>query len=104
MGFFDNLRQRVTAPASGPISPTSTAPSDLRFATLPDDNYQRVVGESFYQETLEATATLCTPGEDDRPVFVAYVMAEPDNPYDRDAIAVHSARGKVVRTPRAIGR
>jgi len=95
MGLFDNVRQRLAGEASGPVSPNSTAGSDVRYATLPDDNYQRVVGESFYQETLEATAELCTLGEDDRPVFVAYVIAEPDNPYDRDAVAVHSERGKV---------
>lgn len=91
MGFLSDLRKRATAPATAaPASPQSA-----RFFTLPDTSYQQVVGESFYQPALAETARICAPGEEDRRAFRAYLVAEPDNPYDADAVAVHSDRGKV---------
>jgi hypothetical protein len=68
---------------------------------LPPDGYRAVVGESFYQEALAATAPLARPGEEGRPMFRALLVAEPDNPYDPHAIAVHSAAGKVGHLARA---
>ncbi|MCW3001770.1 MAG: hypothetical protein JWQ20_1068 [Conexibacter sp.] len=62
---------------------------------LPPDGYRAVVGESFHQDALAATAPLARPGEEGRPMFRAVLLAEPDNPYDANAIAIHSAAGKV---------
>jgi hypothetical protein len=62
---------------------------------LPPDGYRAVVGESFHQDALTATAPLTQPGEEGRPMFRAVLVAEPENPYDANAIAVHSAAGKV---------
>ncbi|QEC49782.1 hypothetical protein FSW04_20880 [Baekduia soli] len=68
---------------------------------LPPDGYRAVVGESFHQEALAATAPLCVPGEEGRPMFRAVLIAEPDNPYDPNAVAIHSAAGKVGHLSRA---
>jgi hypothetical protein len=38
---------------------------------------------------------LTAPGEEGRPMFRALLVAEPENPYDENAIAVHSEAGKV---------
>jgi hypothetical protein len=54
-----------------------------------------VVGESFHQDALEGTVPLARPGEEGRPMFRAVLVAEPDNPYDPNAVAIHSAAGKV---------
>jgi hypothetical protein len=62
---------------------------------LPPDGYRAVVGESFHQDALAATVSLTVPGEEGRPMFRALLVAEPDNPYDENAIAIHSAAGKV---------
>lgn len=94
MGLLDNLRTRFATPtaAQPPAAANDQAPT---FAALPDDNYQPVVGESHYQDALSATARICRPGEDERPMFRAYLVAEPENAYDRDAIAVHGDHGKL---------
>jgi hypothetical protein len=62
---------------------------------LPPDGYRAVVGESFHQDALEGTVPLARPGEEGRPMFRAVLLAEPDNPYDPNAVAIHSAAGKV---------
>jgi hypothetical protein len=62
---------------------------------LPPDGYRAVVGESFHQDALVATVPLTAPGEEGRPMFLALLVAEPENPYDANAIAIHSAAGKV---------
>ncbi|MDX6702816.1 MAG: hypothetical protein QOF26_3042 [Baekduia sp.] len=62
---------------------------------LPPDGYRAVVGESFHQDALEGTVALTRPGEEGRPMFRAVLVAEPDNPYDPNAVAIHSAAGKV---------
>jgi hypothetical protein len=84
----------VTGADRDPVWPPPTA------LELPPDGYRSVVGESFHQEALAATAPLCAPGEDGRPMFRAVLLAEPDNPYDAHAVAVHSAAGKVGHLPR----
>lgn len=68
---------------------------------LPPDGYRAVVGESFHQDALIATVPLTAPGEEGRPMFLAVLVAEPENPYDPNAIAVHSAAGKVGHLSRA---
>ena len=96
MGFLDNLRTRFATPSVAQ-PPAAAAANDQApsFAELPDDNYQPVVGESHYQDALAATARICRPGEDERPMFRAYLVAEPENAYDRDAIAVYGDHGKL---------
>jgi hypothetical protein len=60
-----------------------------------------VVGESYYQEALEATrAMLRYDREIGRPVFDAVLVPEPDNPYDSKAVAVYSPAGKIGHVPR----
>jgi hypothetical protein len=59
------------------------------------DGFCKVVGESHYQDPLRATLEICTETFEDRPSFTAVLVPEPDNPYDGNAIAVWSPRGKV---------
>jgi hypothetical protein len=79
------------APYDGRVTPW---PPPSAFA-LPPDGYRAVVGESFHQDALTATVPLAQPGEEGRPMFRAVLVAEPENPYDPNAIAIHSAAGKV---------
>jgi hypothetical protein len=67
----------------------------LSLLELRGDGYCAVVGESHYQDALRRTATICTPGEEGRPSFQAILVAEPNNPYDPNAIAVYSTYGKL---------
>ncbi len=67
----------------------------LSLIELCGDGYCAVVGESHYQDALRRTATICTPGEEGRPSFQAILVAEPENPYDPNAIAVYSTYGKL---------
>jgi hypothetical protein len=67
-----------------------------------------VVGESHYKPALERTAAMAVQGRPPLPVtvsvaqdepdlawFQAVLMREPDNPFDSNAIAVHSPAGKI---------
>lgn len=67
----------------------------LSLLELCGDGYRAVVGESHYQDALRQTATICTPGEEGRPSFQAILVAEPENQYDPNAIAVYSTYGKL---------
>ena len=67
----------------------------LSLVELCGDGYCAVVGESHYQDALRRTATICTPGEEGRPSFQAVLVAEPNNEYDPNAIAVYSTHGKL---------
>ncbi len=69
--------------------------ADLRLIELCADGYCAVVGESYYQDALLATRGICTTCPEDRPMFTAALVPEPENPYDSDAIAVYSSAGKV---------
>ena len=67
----------------------------LSLVELCADGFCAVVGESYYQDALRATRPGCTIGPDGRPAFTAALLPEPDNPYDPNAIAVYSPKGKV---------
>lgn len=68
---------------------------------LQSEGCSDVVGESFYQEALQATrAMLRYDRELGREVFDALLVLEPDNPYDPKAVAVYSPAGKVGHAPR----
>lgn len=68
---------------------------------LQSDGCSDVVGESFYQEALQATrGMLRYDRELGREVFDALLVLEPDNPYDPKAVAVYSPAGKVGHAPR----
>lgn len=67
----------------------------LSLVELCGDGYCAVVGESHYQDALRRTAKICTPGEEGRPSFQAILVAEPNNEYDANAIAVYSTHGKL---------
>jgi hypothetical protein len=67
----------------------------LTLVELCGDGHCAVVGESFYQDALRATNRICTVGPDGRAAFTAALVPEPDNPYDANAIAIHSPEGKV---------
>lgn len=76
--------------------------------TLPSDALLSVVGESFYQDALEATAQSAVIGKPPLPIdcvflddagelpwFTGILVREPDNEYDENAIAVWSPQGKI---------
>lgn len=66
---------------------------------LPGDSHRAVHGESHYQPALHETARLATEQDGER-VFQAILVAEPDNEYDSNAIAVYSEAGKLGYIPR----
>jgi len=68
--------------------------SRLSLIALHDDGYCAVVGESHYQEALRQTSRSCSMGPEGRPTFRAALVAEPENPYDPNAVAVVSQSGK----------
>lgn len=70
-------------------------PAGSRLIALCDLGYCAVVGESYRQDALRATATICGRSRDGRPTFQATLIREPDNPHDSNAVAVHSERGQV---------
>ncbi len=65
----------------------------LRLIEFCRDGYCAVVGESHYQDALLATSTICEAGPEGRPTFTAVLIAEPQNPYDPNAIAIYSPHG-----------
>lgn len=65
------------------------------FAPLPEDNFLGVVGESHCQPALLRLRRRCVPGDDGRPTFPVALVAEPENPHDRHAVAVVSEAGRV---------
>jgi hypothetical protein len=67
----------------------------LSLIELSSEGYCAVVGESHYQEALRATRESCVIGPDGRPDFTAVLVPEPHNPYDSNAVAVHSSEGKL---------
>jgi hypothetical protein len=67
----------------------------LSLLELPSDGSCAVAGESHYEPALIATRGDCVDEFERRPSFVAALVPEPDNPYDRNAIAVYSSRGKL---------
>jgi hypothetical protein len=69
----------------------------VKLSVLPlrGDGYCAVVGESHYQEALGGTAGLCSLDENGERVFQAFLVREPDNPYDSNAIAVYSSHGQL---------
>ena len=93
MGLVDKLLGRdETGGAAARQAPTQ--PSG-RFLPLPEDNFMKVVGESHYQDALRALVPQCVSAVDGRPSFCAVLVPEPDNAFDRHAIAVHGPTGKV---------
>ncbi len=72
----------------------------FKVVELPDGGFCAVAGESHYQDALRATHGSCTETIDGRPAFTAVLIAEPENPHDRHAVAVYSAYGKLGYLPR----
>lgn len=66
-----------------------------RLVPLPEDDFLKVVGESHYQSALVALARVCVDESDGRPAFRAELLAEPENPFDSSAIAVHGPTGQL---------
>jgi hypothetical protein len=59
-------------------------------ASLPTgNNIVQVVGESNYQAALEQACNGANPAGPNRPGVIAHLVPEPDNPFDRNAVAVH---------------
>lgn len=67
----------------------------LRVIKLCQDGYCAVVGESHYQDALRATSTICATGPEGRRTFTAVLVAEPQNRYDANAIAIYSPQGRL---------
>jgi uncharacterized tellurite resistance protein B-like protein len=67
----------------------------LSLLELCGKGYCAVVGESYYQDALRATTRISYIGPGGRHAFAATLVREPDNPYDANAIAVHSSEGKL---------
>jgi HIRAN domain len=83
--------------------PLASAPpvGGSRAYALQSEGWSDVVGESHYQEALEATrASLRYDRELGREIFDALLVPEPDNEYDPKAIAVYSTGGKIGYVPR----
>ncbi len=76
----------------------------LSLAELCDEGFVAVVGESHYQNALRATARSCKGKFERRPAFTAALVAEPNNPYDGNAVAVWSPQGKLGYLSRADAR
>ncbi len=65
------------------------------FIPLPEEHHLKVVGESHYQPALAELARLPGPIREGRKAFPATLIAEPDNPYDANAIAVLGPTGQI---------
>ena len=80
--------------------PRSTPGPEAVDVLLPAGDVQDVVGESHYQAALEA---ICGgKGEEASDIEKwAHVIPEPDNPYDRNAVAVYIEGQKIGYLPRA---
>jgi hypothetical protein len=59
-----------------------------------------VHGESFYGQAIRKTVPTCWEDEEDDRVFQAFLIAEPNNKYDANAVGVWSACGQVGHLPR----
>lgn len=96
MGLVDRLlgRQGTAGSTLRPVPVVAPAVAD-RFAPLPDDHHMKVVGESHCQDALRALAGRCAPGEDGRPSFSANLIPEPENQFDRNAVAVYGPTGRL---------
>jgi hypothetical protein len=66
-----------------------------RVVALSHRGDRSVVGESYYQDALRETSRNCIPGPGGRRKFTATLVREPENEYDANAVAVHSAHGKI---------
>lgn len=71
------------------------AQTELSLTQLPCDGYCAVVGESYYQEALRATSQMGSLVSEGNRTFTAVLVSEPDDPYDHNAVAIHSPIGKV---------
>lgn len=91
MGFLDRFRAAPQSPAG-------------RFAALPEDGFMRVAGESHCQPALQRMRGRCVPGAEGRPSFSVALVPEPENPYDKHAVAVMSEAGRVGYLPREDAR
>lgn len=72
---------------------------------LTDVGRSDVAGESHYQDALRATAKIAT--RDENPTkgkgwqtFDAFLVLEPKNPHDANAVGVHSSCGQIGHAPR----
>jgi hypothetical protein len=80
MGFFKKKKETTVS---------------LSLLELPGDGFLAVVGESHCQDALRATREVCTEEFEGRPAFTAALVAEPENSYDSNAIAVWGPRGRL---------
>lgn len=95
-GFLGRLFDRGAS--DGPSTQTPEGPKGY---VLQSEGQSDVVGESYYQEALQASrAMLRYDRELGRQVFDALLVPEPDNPYDPKAVAVYSPAGKIGHVPR----
>jgi HIRAN domain len=67
---------------------------------LAGEDHCAVHGESFYGEAIGKTLPLCWADEEDYRVFQAFLIPEPDNRYDANAVGVWSSCGQVGHLPR----
>lgn len=82
-GFDSEFYAAATSSASPPPTPAATAGRMLRF-----DTSIEVVGESNYQAALLAVSGGKTPDGPAQTEHLAQLVAEPSNPYDRNAVRV----------------
>jgi HIRAN domain len=74
-----------------------------RVCELPRGAHVAVHGESFRQDAIRALLPSCTTHPiDGRPTCDVVLVAEPANPYDPNAIAVHASTGHVGYLPRDV--
>jgi hypothetical protein len=103
VGVVGFLRRLLGADRSATASLAYSA-APARVYELPRGAHFAVHGESFRQDAIRALRATCGPhpAEDGRLACDVTLVAEPSNPYDPNAIAVHSACGQVGYLPRDV--
>ena len=103
MGVLRRILGRDRPTTNPPVTGTPRSPTRGVYV-LPRDSYFAVHGESFHQGNIEALLATCAPhpDEDDRPACDVLLRAEPTNPVDPNAIAVHATTGHVGYLPRDV--
>ena len=89
----------AAAEAAAPAGPASEPTDQVRDVLVPGGDIVEVVGTAPYQEALETVAGGSAGSAPDVEKW-AYLIPEPDNPWDRNAVAVYIDGRKVGYLPR----
>lgn len=96
-------KQESAAPTT--VTPVVSVSGMISYSTDGHHGFVAVVGESHYQETLLQLKTALDTLERDPPAFEAFLIPEPENPHDPNAVAVATpAREKIGYLSRDVAR